>query len=62
VNGTLGGRPLVDIALRGRSLLFAVTLPSGRQTFRGLIDDAVIAADPGAPPDAVGGWRARRVP
>lgn len=61
VAGTLDGRPLRDVALRGRSLRFIVVLPDGPQTFRGLVGDAEIVADPGAPPDAVGGWRARRV-
>ncbi|HEV2866067.1 MAG TPA: class I SAM-dependent methyltransferase [Allosphingosinicella sp.] len=59
VSGTLGGRPLRDVALRGRSLHFQADLPGGPQTFRGIVEDAEIVADPGAPPDAVGGWRAR---
>ncbi|HWT11866.1 MAG TPA: methyltransferase domain-containing protein [Allosphingosinicella sp.] len=62
VSGTLGGRPLLDSALRGRRIRFTVALPGGPQTFRGIVEDAAIVADPGAPPDAVGGWRARRAP
>ncbi len=61
VTGTLDGRPLQNVALRGRSLRFMAVLPGGPQTFRGIVGDAEIVADPGAPPDAVGGWRARRV-
>lgn len=60
VTGTLAGRPFSGAALRGTSLRFTVELPGGPQTFRGRIGDAVIDADPGAPPDATGGWTATR--
>ena len=65
VTGTLavGGRvvPISNAALRGTRLRFTADTPSGPQTFRGIVGDALIAADPGAPPDAVGGWTARRI-
>ncbi|HEX8640938.1 MAG TPA: class I SAM-dependent methyltransferase [Allosphingosinicella sp.] len=56
VTGTLGGRPLENVALRGRSLRFTV----GRETFRALVEDSAIVPDPAAPPGAASGWRARR--
>jgi len=61
VSGTLGGRPLQDVALRGRKLRFTIAMPDGPRTFRGIVEDAEIVADPAAPPDAVPGWRARRI-
>ena len=61
VTGTLGGAAIRDAALRGTSIRFTAMTPAGLQTFRGIVGDAAIAADPGAPPDAVGGWTARRV-
>ena len=65
VTGTLTGAgrvvPLRDPALRGTRLRFTADTAAGPQTFRGLVGDSAIAADPGAPPDAVGGWTARRI-
>jgi hypothetical protein len=61
VSGTLGGRPIRDAALRGTSLRLTAETPAGLQTFRGRVGDATIEADPGTPPDATGGWIARRV-
>ena len=61
VSGALAGRPLQDAALRGRQLRFTIDLPGGPQTFRGIVEDAAILPDPAAPPDAVPGWRARRI-
>jgi SAM-dependent methyltransferase len=61
VSGTLGGAPIRDAALRGTSLRFTAETPAGLQTFRGIVGDASIEADPGAPPDATGGWTATRV-
>jgi hypothetical protein len=61
VEGTLGDAPIQSAHLRGRSFRFTARTPAGVQTFRGLVGDTTIEADPGAPPDATGGWRARRV-
>jgi len=65
VSGTLtaNGRAsqLRDAALYGTSFRFQADTGSGPITFRGLVGDATIEADPGAPPDAVGGWIARRI-
>ena len=60
VSGTLGAAVLRDVALSGTRLRFAAETPAGVQTFRGIVGDSAIEADPGAPPDAVGGWRATR--
>lgn len=61
VTGTLGGRPIVDAQLRGTRFRFAAQTQSGPQTFRGIVGDSTIEADPGAPPDATGGWTATRI-
>jgi SAM-dependent methyltransferase len=61
VSGTLAGRPLRDIALRGRQLSFTVDLPGGARTFHGLVEDREIVPDPAAPPGSPVDWRARRV-
>jgi SAM-dependent methyltransferase len=60
---TANGRSseLRDVALRGRSLRFQADTGGGPTTFRGIVGDATIEADPGAPPDATGGWIARRI-
>nr|MDQ4087213.1 SAM-dependent methyltransferase [Pseudomonadota bacterium] len=51
VSGTLEGRPLENVRLRGRSLSFS----AAGETFHGVVEDAVIVPDP-----AAAGWRARR--
>ena len=61
VSGTLGGAPIRYAALRGTSFRFTAETPAGLQTFRGIVGDTTIHADPAAPPDATGGWTARRV-
>ena len=60
VGGSLGGAAIQDAQLRGTSLRFTALTATGLQTFRGIVRDATIESDPGAPPDAVGGWAARR--
>lgn len=57
VSGTLAGRPLRDVAMRGRQLRFTVDLPGGARTFNALVEDREIVPDPAFPAD----WRARRV-
>ena len=61
VSGTLGGAPIENAQLRGTGLRFTTRTQSGVHTFRGIVRDSTIEADPGAPPDATGGWVARRV-
>ena len=61
VSGTLGGRPLRDVALRGRQLRFAVDLPGGTRTFHGLVEEREIVPDPASPAGFRADWRARRV-
>ena len=60
VSGSLDGRTLRDVSLRGRRLRFTVDLPGGARTFQGLIEDDAIVADPAAPAGAPAGWRATR--
>ena len=60
VSGSLDGRPLRDVSLRGRQLRFTVDLPEGPRTFRAIVEDAAILPDPAAPADAPTAWRARR--
>jgi hypothetical protein len=61
VTGTLDGRPLRDVALRGRALRFTVDAPGGPRTYHGVVEDGAIVPDPAAPAGAPAGWRARRV-
>ncbi|MGZ8311127.1 MAG: 50S ribosomal protein L11 methyltransferase [Allosphingosinicella sp.] len=61
VVGTLDGRALRDVALRGRRLSFTVDLAGGARTFHGLIEDDAIVPDPQASGGGPTGWRARRV-
>jgi len=60
VSGTLAGAPIQYPALRGTSFRFTAETPAGLQTFRGIVGDSAIEADPGAPPDSAGGWVASR--
>jgi hypothetical protein len=60
-SGTLGGAAIENVQLRGTSFRFTARTRDGVHTFRGIVRDATIEADPGAPPDATGGWTARRV-
>lgn len=60
VSGTLAGRPLRDVALRGRSLRFTTDLPQGPRTFHAIVEDAAIVHDPATPDGSPTGWRARR--
>ena len=60
-SGTLAGAPIQSAHLRGTRFRFTARTPAGVQTFRGLVGDSTIEADPGAPPDATGGWTASRV-
>ena len=57
VSGTLDGRALGDVSLRGRHLRFTA---DGR-IYYGLVEDAAIVPDPAAPPGAAPAWRARRL-
>jgi SAM-dependent methyltransferase len=61
VSGTLGGRPLRDLRLRGTELSFTANLGRGNQRFHGIWDGAVIAPAPDSPADAATGWQARRI-
>ena len=61
VSGSLDGRALSDVSLRGRALRFTIRSEGGTRTFHGLVDDAAILPHPEAPPEAAIGWRARRV-
>jgi hypothetical protein len=61
VTGTLGRSAIQSAHLRGTSFRFTAHTRSGVHTFRGIVGDATIEADPAAPPDATGGWTARRV-
>jgi len=56
VTGTLGGRPLRDVTLRGARISFTLDGPNGPRTLRGIVDGAIIEPERGAP----GGWRAQR--
>ena len=60
VSGSLDGRELRDVSLRGRRLEFTVDQPGGPRTFRGIVGDAEMLPDPEAP-DAPAGWRGRRI-
>jgi hypothetical protein len=59
LSGSLDGRPLRDVSLRGRRLTFTVDLPGGARTFRGTVGDAEIMPDREAGEAAT--WQARRV-
>ncbi|MGZ8337801.1 MAG: hypothetical protein ACXWU1_14175, partial [Allosphingosinicella sp.] len=60
ISGSLDGRELRNVSLRGRRLSFTVDAPGGTRTFHGIVGDAEILPDPEAP-DAAAGWRARRI-
>ncbi|WP_129791641.1 class I SAM-dependent methyltransferase [Sphingosinicella sp. CPCC 101087] len=59
LSGSLEGRPLRDVTLRGRQLTFTVDLPGETRTFRAIVGDAEMVPDPDAGEAAA--WRARRV-
>jgi len=61
VTGTLAGRPLRDVSLRGRQLRFTADLPGGARAFHALVEDREIVPDPTSPAGSPTNWRARRV-
>ena len=59
ISGTLDGRPLRDVSLRGRRLRFTVDLPQGSRSFDAIVEDAAIRTEGETESEA---WQASRIP